>query len=119
MNVSSLRPTILVNGAGEICRIVKMAVPPSSTCCGAQEMRNTSRDLSVERKQPVSKTRAQPGIAIEERMLNLILLRSHVGAQRSCSGRAGLARPVWNRDGIPPLPGARLFGIRGLMLPNA
>src|ERR1035438_6904418 len=79
-------------------------------------MRNTSRDLSVERKQPVSKTRAQPGIAIEERMLNLILLRSHVGAQRSCSGRAGLARPVWNRDGIPPLPGARLFGIRGLML---
>src|SRR6266567_6425562 len=31
-------------------------------------------------------------------------------AERSCSGRAGLARSTVNRDGIPPLPAARSLG---------
>jgi hypothetical protein len=30
--------------------------------------------------------------------------------QRLCSGRAGQARSIANRDGIPPLPEAHLLG---------
>ena len=35
-----------------------------------------------------------------------------MSAERLCSGRAGRTRPAWERDGLPPLPGARLLAVR-------
>src|SRR4051794_25137710 len=37
-------------------------------------------------------------------------------SERSWSGRAGQARPLWNRDGIPPLPAPRLLACSFSML---